>query len=302
MTPSSTHKSAFVALIGRPNCGKSTLLNTIIGEELAVVTPLPQTTRRNLRGIFTRKDLQLIFVDTPGIHLGRHSLNRSMVEESSRLVKKRGVDIVCHIVDSSRQPGEEEDLVVKLTRESGIPAIVVFNKKDLCPSIDRFVASFYDRYPVLKSCVHLAISAIDKETKEQFLTALLPLVPEGPEYFPADDLTDADLRFFAAEYVRKHIIGNTKDEVPHAVFVEVRAYRESQGRHHVEVDLHVETDGQKAIIIGKKGALIQKIQRNAAQDLEKLTGVPAAIICHVKISSKWRDDERFLREMGFVAR
>ena len=302
MMPLPTHKSAFVALIGRPNCGKSTLLNTILGEELAVVTPLPQTTRKNMRGIFTGKDLQLVFVDTPGIHRGRHSLNRNMSEESSRLVKKRGVDIVCHIVDSSRLPGEEEDLVAQLTRESGIPAIVVFNKKDLCQSIDQFVALFYERYPDLKSCVHLAISAIEKEAKEQFLKALLPLVPDGPEYFPADDLTDADLRFFAAEYVRKHIICNTKDEVPHAVFVEVREYRESQDGHHVEVDLHVETDGQKAIIIGKKGALIQKIQRDAARDLEKLTGVPAMIVSHVKISPKWRDDERFLREMGFVAR
>jgi GTPase len=302
MTQAPTHKAAFVALIGRPNCGKSTLLNTILGEDLAVVTPLPQTTRKNLRGIFTDKDVQIIFVDTPGIHQGRHSLNKNMVEESSRLVRKRGVDIVCHIVDSSRMPGEEEDLVAKLTRESGLPAIVVFNKKDLCPSIDGFVASFYERYPDLKSFVHLAISAIDKETKAQFLKALLPLVPDGPEYFPADDLTDADLRFFAAEYVRKHIIRNTKDEVPHAVFVEVRAYSESQGRHHVEVDLHVETDGQKAIIIGKKGTLIQKIQRDAAKDLEKLVGAPAVVVSHVKISPKWRDDERFLREMGFVAR
>ena len=127
-------------------------------------------------------------------------------------------------------------------------------------------------------------------------------MPDGPEFFPADDLTDADLRFFAAEYVRKHIIRNTKDEVPHAVFVEVRAYRESGERHNVEIDVHVETDGQKAIIIGKKGALIQKIQRDAARDLEKLTGVPAAIISHVKITPKWRDDDRFLRDMGYNAR
>ncbi len=299
---SNRHKSGFVALIGRPNCGKSTLLNTLIGEELAIVTPLPQTTRRNLKGIYTGKDLQLVFVDTPGIHRGKHSLNKTMVEESSRLIKRRDVDIICYIVDSSRPPGEEEDLVAKLTTESGIPAILVFNKKDLCPSIDRFMTSFFERYPQLKSSVHVSVAAIQKDSKEIFLNAIAPLVAEGPEFFPADDLTDADLRYFAAEYVRKQVIRNTKEEVPHAVFVEVKTYRENIDRHQVEVELHVETDGQKAIIIGKKGAVIQKILREAAHDLEKLTGVPATIASHIRITPKWRDDERFLREMGFTAK
>jgi GTPase len=301
MTPVN-HKSGFVAIIGRPNCGKSTLMNTLVEENLAVVTPLPQTTRRNLKGIYSSKELQLVFVDTPGIHQGKHSLNRNMVEESSRLIKRREVDIICYIVDSSRLPGDEEDIVAKLTRDSGMPSIVVFNKKDLCPSIDQFVASFFSRYPELKSYIYLSLTATEKESKETFLKAIAPLVPEGPEYFPADDLTDADMRFFAAEYVRKHIILNTQDEVPHAVFVEVRAYRESKDRHNVEVELHVETDGQKAIIIGKKGALIQKIQREAARDLEKLTGVPVTVISHVRITTKWRDDERFLRERGFAGK
>jgi GTP-binding protein Era len=296
------HKSGFVALIGRPNCGKSTLMNTVMGENLAVVTPLPQTTRRNLKGIYTSNDLQLIFVDTPGIHRGRYLLNKNMVEQSTRLIKRRNVDIICYIVDCSRPPGEEEDLVAQLTRESGIPAMIVFNKKDLCPSIDRFVASFFQRYPDLRPCVFCVVSAIEKETKEKFLKAITPLVSEGPEFFPADDLTDADLRFFAAEYVRKHIILNTKDEIPHAVFVEILSYRESKNRHCVEIELHVETDGQKAIIIGKKGALIQKIQRDAARDLEKLTGVPALLISHVRISPKWRNDERFLKEAGFLTK
>jgi GTPase len=299
MTTPNNHRSAFVALIGRPNCGKSTLLNTVLGEELAVVTPLPQTTRKNLKGIYTSRDMQLVFVDTPGIHQGKHSFNSDMVDESVRLVKKRDVDIICYIVDSSRPAGEEEDIVARLTQESGLPYIIVFNKKDLCPSIERYIASFLERYPGLKPRTHLAISAVDRQAKDVFLKAVEPLVPEGPEYFPGDDLTDADMRFFASEYVRKQIIRNTKDEVPHAVFVEVRAYRESDNRHNVEVDIHVETDGQKAIIIGKKGSLIQKIQRDAAADLQKLTGVPATIISHVKITPRWRDDERFLREMGF---
>jgi GTPase len=296
---STTHKSGFVGLIGRPNCGKSTLMNTLLGQDLAVATPLPQTTRKNLRGIYTRADLQLVFVDTPGIHQGKHHLNRTMVEASVGLLKRRDVDIVCYIVDSSRPPGEEEDLVARMTLESGIPAIVVFNKKDLCPSIDAFVAAFFIRYPGLKPYVHLSIAATEKKYREEFLNAVAPLVPEGPEYFPSDELTDADMRYFAAEFVRKHVIRNTKDEVPHAVFVEVRAYRESNERHNVEVELHVETDGQKAIIIGKKGAIIQKIQREAARDLEKLTGVPVQIVSHVRITPKWRDDERFLREQGY---
>ncbi len=295
----SKHHTAFVALIGRPNCGKSTLMNTIIGEELAVVTSLPQTTRKNLKGVFTSDDLQVIFVDTPGIHLSNCVFNKIMVDQALRIINKREIDVIGYIVDSSRQLGEEENVLAGKVVESGIPAIIVFNKIDLCLSIDRFVASFFKGFPALQSYKYLCVSAIKKETRDHFLKALLPLAPFGPQLFPADDLTDANLRFFTAEYIRKHIIRFTKDEVPHAVFVEILSYRETDTMHYIDAEVHVETDGQKAIIIGKKGTLIRRIQKDAAIDLERMTGMPATIICHVKITPKWRDNKRFLRETGF---
>lgn len=296
------HRCAFIALIGRPNCGKSTLMNTILGEDLAVVTALPQTTRKNLKGIYTDKNMQIIFVDTPGIHQGGYAFNESMVEESSRLLRRRQVDAVGYIVDCSRSLGEEEDLVARMVKDSGIPAVIAFNKQDLCPSMDRAIAAFFERYPELRSKTHCSISAVKKEAKERFLKAIFPMLPEGPPLFPSDDLTDATMRFFAAEYIRKHVIAHTKDEVPHAAFVEILRYRETETRHYVDAEVHVETDGQKAIIIGKKGSLIKKIQNDAARDLQQLTGVEAAVMCHVKVSPRWRNNDRFLREMGFFAK
>jgi GTPase len=295
------HRTGFIALIGRPNCGKSTLMNTVLGEDLAVVTPLPQTTQKNLKGIYSSPKLQLIFIDTPGIHQGAHALNKNMAAQSAHLLKKRDLDVVCYIVDCSRVPGDEEDSVVRLVENANRPAVIVFNKKDFCLSTEQFVNSFYERYPKLKPYRSIIVSAITKSSKDDFLSVVSPLIPEGPELFSEDELTDANMRFFAAENIRKHIIYNTKDEVPHASFVEIRSYKEDADQHRIEADIHVETDGQKAIIIGKKGALIQKIQHDAAIDLEKLAQAPVSISCHVKISPKWRDNERFLRDMGMMS-
>jgi GTPase len=292
-------RSGFVALVGRPNCGKSTLMNTVLGENLAVVTPLPQTTRQNLKGIYSSDTVQIIFVDTPGIHQGSYSFNKSMVRESQRLLKHRDVDLICYLVDLSRPFGTEEDFVAQTVVGAGIPAVVVFNKKDLCPAPGQTIQAFFKRYPALQLKTHITVSALKAETKEQFLTMLVPMLPEGPKLFPEDDLTDADMRFFAAEYIRKQIILNTADEVPHAAFVEILQYQESETLHRVEAEIHVETDGQKAIIIGSKGALIKKIQKESALELQKLTGTPVSMVCHVKISPKWRNNEGFLRDKGF---
>jgi GTP-binding protein Era len=189
-----------------------------------------------------------------------------------------------------------------MVSESGIPSLIVFNKQDLCPSMDKVIQAFFKRYPQLQSTVQCSISAVKKEAKERFLTAVYPMLPEGPPLFPADDLTDADLRFFAAEYIRKQVINTTKDEVPHAAFVEIIRYRETEELHHVDADIHVETDGQKAIIIGKNGMLIKKIQSEAAKDLQRLTGIEAVVMCHVKVSPRWRNNDGFLREMGFFVK
>ena len=292
-------RSAFVALIGRPNSGKSTLLTTVIGEELALVSTLPQTTRKNFKGIYTRDNLQLVFVDTPGIHRDRHAFNDRMIRESTAALKKGSADLVCYLVDLSRPYGEEEDAVSQIVMRSGLPVIVLFTKKDICDDVPGAIRVFMERYAGLSSAPSCIINAKDPAAKGEFLSAIAPFVHQGPMFFPPDDLTDENMRFFAAEYIRRQIIYNTKDEVPHAAFVEVNAYRESPKRHHIEATIHVETDGQKGIIIGKKGALVKKIQKRASEDLARLTGMPASIICHVKVTKEWRDSEKFLAKQGY---
>jgi GTPase len=291
-------RSAFIALVGRPNCGKSTLMNTILCEELSIVSTMPQTTRKNLKGIYNAAGLQLVFVDTPGIHKGKHTFNQRMIDESATALKDNA-DIVCYIVDLAREFGEEEDAVAGIVAGSKKPAVVLFNKKDICDAPGAMVKMFFERHKALASVPHECVVAKDPKTKDIFLRLIDAFIPEGPAYFPADDLTDANTRFFAAEYIRKQIIYNTKEEVPHAAFVEIIDYRESPARHQVDANIYVETDGQKGIIIGKGGKLIKKIQTRAAEDLQKLTGAPASIRCHIRVRPGWRDDEKFLKNAGY---
>jgi GTPase len=291
-------RSAFIALVGRPNCGKSTLMNTVLGEELSIVSTMPQTTRKNLKGVYNGPGMQLVFVDTPGIHKGRYALNACMTGESVGALSG-DADAACYIVDLAREFGEEEDDIARIVAAAKIPAVILFNKKDICDDPDAVMKAFFARNPLLAGLPHAAAVAKESAAKEVFLRLIDPFVREGPAYFPTDDLTDANTRFFAAEYVRKQIIYNTKEEVPHAAFVEITGYRESPGRHHVDAVIHVETDGQKGIIIGSGGRLIKKIQSRAEQDLQKLTGVPASIRCHVRVRKGWRDDEKFLKKIGY---
>jgi len=292
-------KSAYIALIGRPNAGKSTLLNTVLGEELSIVSPLPQTTRKSVKGIYNREDLQLVFLDTPGVHDKGHSFNEAMVRECRTILRADETDIVCYLVDLSREFGAEEDEAAHLVAQSRLPALLVFNKSDSAPGAAAKVESFIKRYPYFAETPRVVLSAIRPESRGLFLDAVMPLVPQGMPYFPPDDLTDASMRFFAAEYIRKHIILNTREEVPHASFVEITDYKETDRGHLVEATIHVESRGQRGIIIGKGGALIRKIRERAEKDLGSLARAPVTIKCHLTVTPKWRDDARFLREMGY---
>lgn len=301
-TGSSPFKSAFIALIGRPNSGKSTLLNTLLGQNLSIVTTLPQTTQRNMRGILSGKDYQLVFIDTPGIHRGKHMLNKSMYHQSTNMFKDAGIDILCYLVDISRTFGREEDEIAEMVMRLKISVCIIFNKIDMCRSVDTAVSSFFSRYPKLAPLPNVSLSAISPDAKNAFLTLIKPLMPYGPHYYPDDDLTDSNMRFFAAEYIRKQIIELTSKEVPHASCVEILDYKEYEDHHSVTATIHVETQGQKGIVIGKKGMLIKTIQKRAARELQKLTGVPATITCHVKVTPKWRDNKRFLSSLGIETR
>lgn len=294
----SDFKSAFIALVGRPNSGKSTLLNTILGESLSIVTSMPQTTQKNMRGIYNGEGYQLVFVDTPGFHKGKHALNKAMFKQCKRMFSDKGIDILCYLVDLSRPFGEEEDEIAKIVESLKISVCIVFNKTDLCPSVDETIKSFFSRYPELATLQYISICATSKLAKDKFLDAIEPIVPSGPKYYPEEEITDSNLRFFAAEYIRKQIIELTHEEVPHATFVEIMDYKEYENKHEVNATIHVETQGQKGIVIGKKGRIINQIKKQAAEELSDLAGVPVTITCHVKVTPKWRDNKQFLTEMG----
>lgn len=295
-------KSAFVALMGRPNSGKSTLMNTILGEQLSVVTPLPQTTRQNLKGMYTTDSMQLVFVDTPGIHKGKYAFNESMIREVHRVIAEQALDLICYLVDVTREFGEEESIVASIISKSKTKTLIVFNKIDVNQKADEVVNLFFEKFPDFKGTPHISLSAIKPDSKDLFLKAIDPFVPEGPQYYDPEDLTDASLRFFAAEFIRKQIILNTTDEVPHAVFVEIESYKESPDLHDISATIHVETVGQRGIVVGKGGAIINKIRKTAMREMEKLVHAKVKITCHIKVTPKWRDNEGFLRFMGLPAK
>lgn len=296
--PERSHRSAIIAFVGRPNSGKSTLLNTIIGEEISIVTPLPQTTRLNARGIYTTEAMQLVFVDTPGVHKGKHTINKAMLQEAQRAIDD-DIDLLCYLVDCSRELGNEERYVAEMVATvKKAQVCIVFNKTDLVPSVGRFAKRFYAMFPDLEKFPAIPLSAVESDAKDAFLAAIDSFIPEGPQYFDPEDLTDSTMRHIAAEYLRKHIIATTSEEVPHAVFVEIDSYREAEDCHEIIATIHVETSGQRGIIVGKGGCGIAKVKKLARADLVRLTGVPVHLTCHVKVSPKWRDNAVFLRQRG----
>lgn len=291
-------RSAVVALIGRPNSGKSTLLNTIIGEEVSIATPLPQTTRRNARGIFSSDSMQLVFVDTPGIHRGKHILNRTMLQQARQALED-DVDLICYLVDLSRTFGEEEQISANLVGSvNHTPVLIVFNKIDLVPDAAGTIVTFFRKFPKLSHCTSIRISATDKKSRKRFLSAANPFIHEGPHYFNPDLITDSPMRQIAAEYIRKQIILHTNKEVPHSVFIEIESYREETDRHRIIATIHVETRGQRAIIVGRGGSVINHIKKGARDELKLLAGTEVSLTCHVKVTPRWRDNRGFLRHMG----
>jgi GTP-binding protein Era len=297
-TTEKSFRSAFVALVGRPNSGKSSILNNILKENLSIVTPLPQTTRKNMRGIYTTDTMQIIFVDTPGVHKGKHALNKAMLHEVKEMLDEGGIDCIGYVVDCSREFGSEEDAVAEIVGKQSANKIIIFNKIDIAKNADKITTAFFEKFTSLKGTPFIKISALDPNSGEQVLKCLDPFIHEGPRFYDPDELTDASLRFFAAEYLRKYIILNTKEEVPHAALVEIESYKETPEKHEIIATIHVETNGQKGIVIGKQGEGIEKIKKGARMEMKKLVGCPVSLTCHVKVSPGWRDNDSFLKLMG----
>lgn len=292
------HRSGFAALVGRPNVGKSTLLNSIIGEKIAIVSPKPQTTRTAIRAILTRDDCQVIFIDTPGLHRPRHRLGRTMVRAAHTALRE--ADVVCFIVEANFRPGPGDRRIAAALGEATGTVLLVLNKIDLVSPEQLTLNSAYyrDLFPFARS---FALSAQRRKGLEPFLEEVAARLPEGPRYYPPDMVTDQPERLIAAEIIREKIIHLTREEIPHAVAVVIEEISPRAGRDLLDLraEIFVERDSQVGIIIGKGGLLLKEAGSAARREIEALFGRQVYLDLRVKARRDWRNRERLLRELGY---
>jgi GTP-binding protein Era len=292
------HRSGFVAVIGKPNVGKSTLMNAYLGHKIAIVSEKPQTTRHRIRGILTRPDAQIIFVDTPGIHQPRHKLGEFMVETATKAIPD--ADVVLFMVDVSEMPTAEDEQIAQLIEEHGqAPVILVLNKADLLPA--EKVRPHCDAYfGLVKHDEWMMVSATRGDNRDKLLDMVVARLPQGPRYYPPDQLTDQDMRFIVAELIREQVLCFLHQEVPHSVAVVVEEWKQRrEDLTYIGANIFVEKDSQKGILIGQGGGMLKRIGRAAREEIEPMVGTRVYLDLWVKVRKKWRKDEDELRRLGY---
>ena len=290
-------RSGFVAIIGRPNAGKSTLMNCFVGEKISIVSKRPQTTRDKITGVVTGEDYQIAFVDTPGIHSPKNSLGGYMMKSVRRA--KEGVDAVLYVYDAGRPMNEHDLEMLEKTASDGVPVVVAVNKTDEVQ--DERVAEAFVRLKEIEGITSIVpISALKARNTEILLKELVALMPEGEKLFPDDMLTDKTERFLVGEMIREKALRFLNEEVPHGIGIEIKVFREREdGIVDVEADIVCEKESHKGIIIGKKGETLKRILTSARKDMEELLQTKVFLKGFVKVRSEWRDDEKFLRTIGY---
>jgi GTPase len=290
---SDEHRSGFVALAGRPNVGKSTLVNRILGRDLSIVSPKPQTTRHRITAIHTMPDAQLVLQDTPGIHEASTPLNRALVVAAEKTVRE--ADAVLFMIFPSDQVHPEDLRIRDLIQASGVPCVLAINKIDtverarLLPVMDRYsrIHSFAEIIP---------ISALNGSGVDELVRALVRLLPLGPRLFPEDDVSDLPVRFFVAEIVREQIFRLTGEEVPYKTAVLVESFQEEETKVVIHADIHTERESQKKILVGKHGQMIKRIGIAAREKMEEFLGTRVRLELFVKVTPSWTRDPRKLEE------
>jgi GTP-binding protein Era len=291
-------KSGFVSIIGAPNVGKSTLLNRLVGEKIAIISPKPQTTRNRILGVKTTSKYQMVFLDTPGIHKARGNLNVTMVRTA--LATLATVDLILFLVEAQSPDKESNEKVLQALRGVETETLCVVNKIDLVPKESlEHVTQLFESLHQFKGCC--CISALHGTGIDDLLTKIVSLLPTGPAYYPKDTLTDLPERFFCAEIIRERIMHLTSQEIPYAVAVTIGSFKEDEQKNliRIQADIHVERPSQKGIIIGKGGAMLREIGKQARLDMEHLLGARVFLELWVRIQKKWRNDPRALKEFGY---
>ena len=290
-------KSGFVAMIGRPNAGKSTLLNQILDRKIAIVSDKPQTTRNRITGIYTTDETQIVFVDTPGIHKPKHKLGEYMVETAEKTVDD--VDLIYYLVDASVKAGTGEEYVLNQVQQSGVPVFLLLNKVDkLTPEeIGKLLQEWQQKGDFAEI---FPLSALEGDNVARLVEVTEKYLPEGPQYYPADAVTDQPLEIVISELIREKVLLLTRDEVPHsiAVFVE-NMERDSAGKIQIEACIYVERGSQKGIIIGKGGSMLKKIGTMARRDIEYLMGEKVYLKLWIKVREDWRNKKQVLSSLGY---
>jgi GTP-binding protein Era len=292
------YRAGFVAIIGRPNAGKSTLLNRYVGQKVAIVTSKPQTTRNRIQGIVTRPEGQIVFIDTPGLHEAHTVLNRQMMREVAAALE--GIDVLLMMVDASATPPHADQLLLDKAKRFEGKAILALNKTDRVPKpkLLPLLEAFSKAFPF---AALVPISALKGNGCEELLAEILKQLPEGGPFFPEDQVTDQPERFLASEIVREKAIQLTYHEVPHALRVMIDKFEETPKILRIEATLNVERDSQKKILIGKKGEMLKKVGTEARKELETLLGTKIYLGLFVKVAPGWRDNPQQVRELDWHA-
>ncbi len=291
-------KSGFVSLIGRPNAGKSTLLNALVGQKVAIVADKPQTTRTSIQGVVTTEDAQIVFVDTPGIHRADSPLNKRLMDTVRAALDER--DLLLFVADAARAFSDEDRQSLDLVRHtSGTPVVLVLNKIDLVKEKAKLLPLIEEYRRLYDFAEYVPVSASRKTGLDQLRKAIVDRLPEGPSYFPPEHVTDQPERFLAAELVREKVVRLTHQEVPHSVAVIVDKWEETPKLTRIYATIRVEREGQKAIVIGTKGAMLKKIGTLAREEMERIFSTRIYLDLHVRVQEGWREKATYLNTLDW---
>ncbi|NLK21445.1 MAG: GTPase Era [Epulopiscium sp.] len=294
----SDYRSGFVTLIGRPNVGKSTLMNRFIGEKVAIMSDKPQTTRNKIQSILTKDEYQVVFIDTPGIHKPKHKLGQYMVKAAENTLNE--VDIILMLIEPSQNVGQGDKYIISGLRDIKTPVILIINKIDTVKkeNLLEIIDSYKDLYNFADI---IPISAYTGENCDRLLETIYKKLPEGPQYFPADMITDQPERQLVGELIREKALHLLQQEVPHGIAVEVESMKTREDSDIVDIQavIYCERDSHKSIIIGKQGSMLKQIGIRSRRDIERLLGSKIYLELWVKVKKNWRDDSFTLKNFGF---